>query len=87
MLGLEGGKIARAVVVVGGATANPLHAKAVESALMGLEPTPENIAAAADQMDIDATMGDAYASAEYRAHLARVMGKRALMLAAERAGG
>ncbi|HEX9385905.1 MAG TPA: xanthine dehydrogenase family protein subunit M [Anaerolineales bacterium] len=87
MLGLENGKVMRAVVVVGGATANPIHAKAVESALMGMEPTEENIAAAADKMDIEATMGDAYASAEYRAHLAKVMARRALMLAAERAKG
>jgi carbon-monoxide dehydrogenase medium subunit len=86
MLGLEAGKVTRAVVVVGGATANPMHAKAVESALMGLESTAENIAAAAEKMDIEATMGDAYASAEYRSHLAKVMTKRALMLAAERAG-
>ena len=86
MVGLIGGKVARAVVVVGGATANPVHAVAVESALAGQEPTAENIAAAADQMDIDATMGDSYASSEYRAHLAKVMAKRALMIAAERAG-
>jgi carbon-monoxide dehydrogenase medium subunit len=87
MLGLEDGKVTRAVVVVGGTTANPMHAKAVESALMGMEPSAENIAAAAEKMDIEATMGDAYASAEYRAHLSRVMTKRALMLAAERAKG
>ena len=87
MLGLEDGKITRAVVVVGGATANPVHAKAVESALMGKEPSAENIAAAVQEMDFEATMGDAYASSEYRAHLAKVMAKRALMLAAERAGG
>jgi len=87
MLGLADGKVTRAVVVVGGATANPLHAQAVESALMGMEPTQENIAAAAEKMDIEATMGDAYASAEYRAHLAKVLAKRALMKAAERAGG
>ena len=87
MLGLEDGKVTRAVVVVGGATANPTHAKAVESALMGMEPTEENIAAAAEKMDIEATMGDAYASAEYRGHLAKVMAKRALMKAAERAMG
>jgi carbon-monoxide dehydrogenase medium subunit len=85
MLGLEAGKVTRAVVVVGGATANPVHAQSVESALMGMEPTEANIAAAAEKMDIQATMGDAYASAEYRAHLAKVMAKRALMLAAERA--
>ena len=87
MVGLVGGKIGRAVVVVGGATSIPTHAVAVESALMDMEPTDENIAAAVDQMDIEATMGDSYASSEYRAHLAKVMAKRALRLAAQRAGG
>jgi aerobic carbon-monoxide dehydrogenase medium subunit len=87
LIGVEDGKVARAVLVVGGATANPVHAKSVESALKGKEPTQENIAAAAEQMDIDASLGDAYASAEYRAHLAKVMAKRALLLAAERARG
>jgi carbon-monoxide dehydrogenase medium subunit len=87
MLGLEDGKVTRAVVVVGGITENPKHAKAVEDALMGVEPSEANIAAAADQMDIEATMGDTYASAEYRTHLAKVMAKRGLMLAAQRAAG
>lgn len=87
LIGLEDGKVSRAVVVVGGATANPVHAKSVESALKGMEPTEENITAASDQMDIDATLGDPYASADYRAHLAKVMAKRALLLAAERARG
>jgi aerobic carbon-monoxide dehydrogenase medium subunit len=87
MVGLEDGKMARTAVVVGGATANPVHAKSVESALAGKEPTEENISAAVDTMDIEATLGDSYASAEYRAHLAKVMAKRALMLAAERARG
>ena len=87
MLGVEKGMVTRAVVVVGGITANPMHAKAVEEALMGMEPTEANIAAAADMMDIEATMGDSYASSEYRAHLAKVMAKRALMLAAQRSGG
>jgi carbon-monoxide dehydrogenase medium subunit len=87
MIGLADGKVTRAVVVVGGATANPVHAKAVESALAGMEPTEENIAAAARQMDIEATMGDAYASPAYRTHLAKVMARRALMLATQRAEG
>ena len=86
LIGLEDGKVTRAVVAVGGATSNPSRAKSVESALKGMEPTEENIAAAADQMDIEATLGDSYASADYRAHLAKVMARRALMLAAERAG-
>jgi len=87
MVGIEKGMVTRAVVVVGGITSNPMHASAVESALMGMAPTAENIAAAADTMDIEATMSDLYASSEYRMHLAKVMAKRALTLAAERAGG
>jgi aerobic carbon-monoxide dehydrogenase medium subunit len=66
---------------------DPLHAEEVESALVGNEPTAETIAAATDQMDLQATLGDAYVSAEYRAHLANVMAKRALMKAVERAAG
>lgn len=87
MVGLVGGKVGRAVVVVGGATAIPTHAVAVEKALMDKQPTEEIIAEAADQMDIEAVMGDSYASSEYRAHLAKVMAKRALKLAVQRAGG
>jgi carbon-monoxide dehydrogenase medium subunit len=85
MIGLDKGMVTRAVVVVGGITSNPMHAKAVEEALMGMEPTADNIAAAAEKMDIEATMGDSYASSEYRVHLAKVMAKRALMLAIQRA--
>jgi carbon-monoxide dehydrogenase medium subunit len=87
LLGLRDGKVASADVVVGGATSNPVHAKTVESALMGMEPTQDNLVAAAEKMNIDATLGDAYASAEYRVHLAKVMAKRALLKAAERAMG
>lgn len=87
LIGLENGKVTRTAVVVGGATANPVHARSVESALTGLEPTEANISAAVDNMNIEATLGDPYASAEYRAHLAKVMARQALMLAAERAGG
>ena len=85
LIGLENDRVTRVVVVVGGATSNPTHAKSVEAALKGMEPTAENIAAATDQMDIEATLGDSYASSDYRAHLAKVLAKRALLLAAERA--
>jgi carbon-monoxide dehydrogenase medium subunit len=87
LLGVRDGKVASADVVVGGATSNPVHAKTVESALMGMDPKQDNLVAAAETMNIDATLGDAYASAEYRAHLATVMAKRALLKAAERAIG
>jgi carbon-monoxide dehydrogenase medium subunit len=87
LIELKDGMVERARVVVGGATSNPTHAKSVEAALKGMEPTEENITAATDKMDIEATLGDSYASADYRAHLAKVMAKRALLLAAERAQG
>lgn len=78
MLDVKDGKVTGPNVVVGGATANPVHAKSVESALAGIEPTRENLNAAAEQLNIDAILGDAYASAEYRAHLAKVMAKWAI---------
>jgi len=88
MVGLEGGKVTRVSLVVGGTTANPARATAAENALTGQAPTADNIAAAAEQVgEIKATMSDAYASGEYRTHLAQVMAKRALMMAAERAKG
>src|SRR3990172_7236579 len=87
MVGLKNGKVARVSLVVGGATANPMHAQAAEAALMGMAPDEANIAAAADKVDIQATMSDTYASAEYRSHLAKVLAKRALMVAAQRAMG
>jgi carbon-monoxide dehydrogenase medium subunit len=87
LIGLENGTVVRTAVIVGGATANPVHAKSVEAALTGMEPTEANISAAVDNMDIEATLGDSYASADYRAHLAKIMARHALMLAAERAGG
>ena len=87
MVGLKNGKVARVSLVVGGATANPMHAQAAEAALMGMAPDEANIAAAADKVDIQATMSDTYASAEYRVHLAKVLAKRALMVAAQRATG
>ena len=88
MVGLEDGKVTRVSLVVGGTTANPVRAKAAEDALTGQAPTADNIASAAEKVgDITATMSDMYASADYRTHLAKVMAKRALMMAAQRAGG
>jgi carbon-monoxide dehydrogenase medium subunit len=87
LIGLEEGKISRTTLVVGGTTANPVRVTSVESALMGMEPSQENISAAVENMNIEATLGDSYASAEYRAHLAKMMARNALTLATERAGG
>lgn len=87
LVSVEEGKVSRATLVVGGATANPVRITSVESALMGMAPSQENISAAVEKMNIEATLGDSYASAEYRAHLAKVMARDALKLAAERARG
>jgi carbon-monoxide dehydrogenase medium subunit len=89
MVGLQAGKCARVSLVVGGATVNPVHAAAAEKALTGQAPTEANIAAAAKMVAEALTdqLSDVYASGEYRTHLATVMARRALTLAAQRAQG
>ena len=87
LVGLENGKCARVSLVVGGATANPVHAAAAEQALMGKAPSAANVEAAASQVvqAIANPLGDIYASSEYRLHLATVLARRALTSAAARA--
>ncbi len=86
MVGLKDGQVARVSIVIGGATENPVHAADAEKALTGQAPTEANLQAAADKAGaIAVTMSDTYASADYRAQLARVLTRRALKLAAERA--
>jgi len=57
-----------------------LQATAAERALTGKPATAENIerAAAAVGEALGQTIGDSYASGEFRVHLAKVMTKRAL---------
>jgi len=83
------GSVERVSIALGGATAKPVRCKAAEAALTGKAPSDENIAAAAALVAeaIDMPMSDHYASADYRAHLAKVLAKRALMKARERAAG
>jgi len=72
-------------VGVTGVAAKPYRANAVEKSLEGQLLTAESIAAAAKRAAnrID-PLNDIHASAEYRAHLARVNTQRALQLAASR---
>jgi carbon-monoxide dehydrogenase medium subunit len=72
---------------VGGTTVNPVRAKAAEAALTGQAPGDAAFAAAAAKVPeaITDPLGDAYASAEFRRHLASVLAKRALAAAAGRA--
>jgi carbon-monoxide dehydrogenase medium subunit len=75
----------RAAVGLNGVTGKPVAAVGVEQALVGQRLTPQTIeAAAAKAADGLEPMGDIFASAEYRAHLARVYTKRALMKASGR---
>jgi aerobic carbon-monoxide dehydrogenase medium subunit len=72
-----------AAVAVTGVAAKAYRAAGVESSLRGVELSPVTIAAAAQKAadGID-PLSDIHASAEFRAHLARVHAKRALVLAA-----
>lgn len=86
---VKDGKIARASLVVGGTTVNPVRAATAEAALSGQKPDAASIAAAAGKVAgaIEDPLSDHYASGEFRVHLATVMAKRALTAAAERARG
>lgn len=69
-------------VAVTGSTEHPVRLKEVEAGLVGLRPDNTSIANAASLVDPQLTYrGDAYASAEYRAHLTRVLTRRALQRA------
>jgi len=87
MVGLQDGKCARVSLAIGGATVNPVRATAAETALMGKSPDDANVAAAAEQVGavLKNPMSDVYASSDFRAHLAKVMARRALAKAVERA--
>ena len=86
VLTIEGGTCRRARVAVTGAAGAPARCRATEAALEGKAINAEAIAAAAgkaaDGLDC---LDDLVASPDYRAHLTRVMAKRALTAAAERA--
>jgi aerobic carbon-monoxide dehydrogenase medium subunit len=72
-------------VGVTGVAAKAYRAAAVESSLRGVELSAATIAAAAQKAaDGVDPLSDIHASAEFRAHLARVQTKRALELAASR---
>jgi carbon-monoxide dehydrogenase medium subunit len=73
-------------VAITGAGTKATRATAVEQALGGKQPSEDDLAQAAtfaaDGLDL---MSDTYASADFRAHLAQVLTRRALAVATERA--
>jgi carbon-monoxide dehydrogenase medium subunit len=84
---LQGGSIASARIGVTGVGTKAYRPTAVEQALVGKPAEEEAVKAAvqsvADGVDVQ---GDIHASPEYRAHLARVLTRRAVLQAAQRAG-
>lgn len=84
----EKGAVAEVGVGVTGVGAKAYRATAVEDALRGKSPSFRRIEeAAAHAANGVGVNSDLFASAEYRAHLARVYTRRALERALERAGG
>ncbi len=84
----EQGAVAQASVGITGVGSKAYRATMVEDALRGKSPSSKRLeeaaAHAADGVEANA---DIYASAEYRAHLARVYTRRALEKAVQRATG
>ena len=85
---LNGGTIGSARLGVTGVGPKAYRPTAVEQALVGKPAEEEAVKAAvqtvADGIDVQ---GDIHASPEYRAHLARVLTRRAVLQAAQRARG
>ncbi|HKA40478.1 MAG TPA: xanthine dehydrogenase family protein subunit M [Burkholderiales bacterium] len=86
LIGLaESGDIASAAIALSGLSHAPVRPAAIERALQGQKPGAATYrAAAAEAGKLDATT-DAYVTAAYRRHLARVLTFRALEQAAARA--
>lgn len=82
---VKDGKVEDARIAVTGAPEHAKRAVSAEKALTGKKLDADSIAAAAALAagDLGELNGDVYASAEYRAHLVRVLTKRALTQAAE----
>ena len=87
-VGLDGGDVARCAIGINGVAGKAVTADAAAAALCGGPASADRIAAAAARVAeaCDEPLGDLYASGEFRVHLAGVYTKRALAVAAERAG-
>lgn len=80
------GTCAGARIAIGGLGSGPLRAIATEMELQGKPLTPQLIAGAAlKAADESDPMDDAYASAEYKKHVATVYARRAIEAAVQRA--
>lgn len=85
---VAGGACTKAIIIVGGVTAQPTRLPSVEAALVGTALSAEAVAAAAALAATDLSgdlMGDLFASADYRRQVAGVHVARAVTAAAARA--
>ncbi len=87
-VGMDGGNVGSCAIGINGVTGKAVLAGAAAAALCGGPASADRIAAAAGRVGdaFDEPLGDLYASGEFRAHLAGVYTRRALAVAAERAG-
>ncbi len=82
------GEVASARIGVTGMAANAFRARAAEERLRGRKPDANTLRAAAEKITEGVeVLEDLHASAEYRAELGRVYGRRALARTVERAEG
>ena len=82
LLQIDGGKIARASLTIGGVAVAPVRAAEVENAITGQAPSAALFAKVCESCRSFEAMADIHASAEYRQHLAAVLSRRALEKAA-----
>jgi carbon-monoxide dehydrogenase medium subunit len=83
---LEDGKIADARIALTGVSDVPVRATEVEAILNGAEPTEDAFAAAAEEAAKSLSPpADLHGSSSYRRHLAAVLMRQTLTLAAQRA--
>jgi carbon-monoxide dehydrogenase medium subunit len=82
LLDIQGGRIARASVTVGGVAVAPVRAGDVEKAIVGQAPSSDLFRTACEWCRSIEALSDIHASADYRAHLAAVLSRRALEKAA-----
>jgi len=80
---VSGGSCTAASLVVGGAFATPVAVDV--SSLVGSDLSDDALAEAAANLDGEDPMGDIFASGDYRVHVGKVYGKRALAAARDRA--
>ncbi len=82
LLVIDGGKIARASLTVGGVAVAPVRAAVVETAIVGQAPSSELFRTVCESCRAIEALADIHASADYRQHLAAVLSRRALEKAA-----